>query len=198
MTREVIVDEAMSILGEFGLGDLTMRRLARQLEVVPGALYWHVPNKQSLLEAIAERIVAPVLPNSEVRDFEAKTAAPHWRTALTSRAMQLRQTILSNRDGAEVLVAALPVGDLRDRLISALSSGLAESGLSEQQQELLAHTLLDFILGHTLSEQATVQLAQATEEAFTPESAMELRAQERFSAGLDLLLAGVSQQSPLQ
>ena len=33
----------------YGIADLTMRRLARELDVTPGALYWHFANKQQLL-----------------------------------------------------------------------------------------------------------------------------------------------------
>jgi AcrR family transcriptional regulator len=42
LTRRQIVDAAMDILRNYGLGDLSMRRLARDLGVQPGALYWHV------------------------------------------------------------------------------------------------------------------------------------------------------------
>ena len=47
-----VVDAATAILDNYGIADLTMRRLARELDVSPGALYWHFTNKQQLLGAV--------------------------------------------------------------------------------------------------------------------------------------------------
>ncbi|MFS0702718.1 TetR family transcriptional regulator, partial [Cellulomonas sp. 179-A 4D5 NHS] len=58
LTRAQVVAAALEILDEYGLGDLTMRRLAGSLGVQPGALYWHVANKQALLAEVADAIVA--------------------------------------------------------------------------------------------------------------------------------------------
>ncbi|HXD25481.1 MAG TPA: helix-turn-helix domain-containing protein, partial [Propionibacteriaceae bacterium] len=55
-----VVDAATALLDSYGIADLTMRRLARELKVSPGALYWHFPNKQALLGAVADRILHPV------------------------------------------------------------------------------------------------------------------------------------------
>ena len=49
LSRERIVDAAFSVLRDYGLADLSMRRLAKELGVQAGALYWHVPSKQDLL-----------------------------------------------------------------------------------------------------------------------------------------------------
>ena len=60
LNRDDVVDAAWHILQSYGLGDLSMRRLAKELEVQPGALYWHVANKQELLAVLAQRMVAPL------------------------------------------------------------------------------------------------------------------------------------------
>ncbi|HYZ66853.1 MAG TPA: helix-turn-helix domain-containing protein, partial [Mycobacterium sp.] len=52
-----VVDAATTLLDSHGIADLTMRRLARELNVSPGALYWHFANKQELLGAVADRIL---------------------------------------------------------------------------------------------------------------------------------------------
>ncbi|GMA92600.1 hypothetical protein GCM10025869_31290 [Homoserinibacter gongjuensis] len=54
--RESVVDAALRILDEWGLSELTMRRLGAALEVQPSALYHHFENKQTLLAAVADRI----------------------------------------------------------------------------------------------------------------------------------------------
>ena len=57
-----VVEAATAILDNYGIADLTMRRLGRELNVSPGALYWHFANKQQLLGAIADRILEPAWP----------------------------------------------------------------------------------------------------------------------------------------
>ena len=58
--RRDVVDKATQLLDDYGIADLTMRRLARELNVTPGALYWHFADKQELLGAVADRILRPV------------------------------------------------------------------------------------------------------------------------------------------
>ena len=58
LTAEDVVDAAVGILQDFGMGDLSMRRVAAVLGVQASALYWHVPDKQTLLARVADRIVA--------------------------------------------------------------------------------------------------------------------------------------------
>ena len=65
LTRRAIVEAGLRILDEYGLGDLSMRRVADALGVQAGALYYHVPNKQSLLAAVADEILAAQPPADE-------------------------------------------------------------------------------------------------------------------------------------
>ena len=69
LRRGDVLDGALAILDEFGLADLTMRRLATALGVQPGALYWHFPNKQTLLGALADKIL---------EDVDAPTTVTGW------------------------------------------------------------------------------------------------------------------------
>ena len=56
-----MLTQAVATLDRYGFADLSMRRLAASLGVQPGALYWHFANKQTLLLAVAEVILDPVL-----------------------------------------------------------------------------------------------------------------------------------------
>lgn len=168
-----------------------MRRLARQLEVVPGALYWHVPNKQSLLEAIAESILEPV--------FTAPTALiDDWQAQTSKLAATLRRAMIAHRDGADVVLAALPVGDLRTRLADALKAAIAPSGLPAPEVDIAAHSVLDFVMGNTLAAQSAVQLAEATGSDAPGVASQSERFSERFDAGLRIVLAGISATQPLK
>ena len=75
LTKDIIVDAALTILNEYGLGDLTIRRLTRHLGTAAGAMYWHYPSKQALLGAVADRILAPCTEFSATGDWRADTEA---------------------------------------------------------------------------------------------------------------------------
>ena len=88
VTRAQIVEGAYQALGERGLGGLSMRGLAQDLGVQPGALYYHVASKQELLAAVAARILDEI---------------PAPATDPRSAADALRTALLRVRDGAEVV-----------------------------------------------------------------------------------------------
>ena len=58
LSRARILDAAIAILDAEGAGGLTFRVLASRLATGSGAIYWHVADKQALLAAVADRIVA--------------------------------------------------------------------------------------------------------------------------------------------
>ena len=56
LSREEIVDAALAIVDAEGLEALTMRRLGAALGVEAMTLYYHVPNKEALLDLTVERM----------------------------------------------------------------------------------------------------------------------------------------------
>lgn len=176
LTRAAIVDTALEILDEFGLADLSMRRIAGSLGVQPGALYWHVANKQSLLAAVADEMMAGLSP----------PAGPD-RAAVRAYVTQLRDCLLAHRDGAEavssVLAMRLPVRSPVDELAEALG----RSELPAQRVDAAAALLVHFVIGYTLDRQGYAQ-ARALGVAVGPEADFDAR----FGTGLELLLDGIT------
>src|SRR6516165_10640034 len=58
LTRERIVDEAIALIDAEGANALSMRRLAVRLGTSTMSTYHHIPDKQALRDAIAERLMA--------------------------------------------------------------------------------------------------------------------------------------------
>jgi len=178
------VDGALTILDQYGLADLTMRRLAGSLHVQPGALYWHFPNKQALLGAVADRILAPM---------EQPVAASDWSGAMTELAHRLRNCLLTYRDGAELVSATyasrLTTSKGRERIAGAA----IRAGMPREQAELAAYTLLYYVLGHTVDEQSRMQMdsAGALPTSDSPEPAEGPDPTARFDFGLQLFTAGI-------
>ena len=54
LSRERILKRALAIVETEGVGALSMRGLARDLGVVPTAIYWHVPSRDDLLQGVLD------------------------------------------------------------------------------------------------------------------------------------------------
>ncbi|MFJ9548569.1 TetR/AcrR family transcriptional regulator [Streptomyces erythrochromogenes] len=57
LTREEVLDAAASLVKQRGPAALTMRGLATALGTAVTSIYWHVGNRESLLDALVERTV---------------------------------------------------------------------------------------------------------------------------------------------
>lgn len=179
LTKESIIAASLEILSEYGLADMTMRRLAAHLNVAPGAMYWHFKNKQALIDATARAVLQPL--------FDAPTAT------LAQACMRLREAMFSYRDGAELLSAALANPALRAEMEAVLAASARSDGLP--RPDLAAATLLSFVLGSSMMDQAALQQAELQEitVAGTGDTIRTLGVDsDNFTDGLDAVIAGMS------
>ncbi|GAB3294978.1 TetR family transcriptional regulator [Epidermidibacterium keratini] len=167
LTRVRVVDVATSILREFGLGDLSMRRLARELDVAPGAIYWHIANKQVLLAAVAERLLADVPLGEQGADDPA--------AALRAHVLAVRDALLPVPDGADVVAIAYTLDPDSVPALREIGVLLKEAGA----QDVAAST--DLVVHHILGSVAATQVRAAS-----PEEAVS--SPDRFEPALDILL----------
>ena len=72
LSQAKILDTAFDLLVTNGLADLSMRRLAAELQVAPGALYYHVKNKQHLLVLLANYILDKKAPKELLMPADSK------------------------------------------------------------------------------------------------------------------------------
>jgi AcrR family transcriptional regulator len=190
-----VIDTATALLDSFGIADLTMRRLARELDVSPGALYWHFPNKQALLGAVADKILQPA---------RGQLAAAGWRGRVTEIGGLLRDALLSHTDGAELVSASFAAGQsaAMTSIVARLAAAATEAGVPAEQAELAARTVLYYVLGFAADEQSRLQwdaagaaLAATSELGASladGQSASLTDPTTRFAFGLRLLVDGMA------
>lgn len=182
--RSEIVAAAAGLLDRYGIADLTMRRLARDLALTPGALYWHFASKQQLLGAVADRLLAPV----------ADTADPAgWRDRIEVLCLRLRDALLSHTDGAELVAASHAAGQsvAVTELVDRLAVAAADAGFSPAHGELAARTVLYYVLGFTVDEQSRRQW-DAAGSALPPQAAPAADPDRQFAFGLNLVIDGLA------
>jgi AcrR family transcriptional regulator len=179
-----VVDAATAILDNYGIGDLTMRRLARELNVSPGALYWHFANKQELLGAVADRILQPV---------RVEPNAPAWPAQIHQICAALRDALLSHTDGAELVSSSFSAGhsQIVNEILAQLAGAAQHAGVTSPDDELAARTVLYYVLGFTADEQSRLQWDSAG--ALTDEqSVLDRDTSRQFAFGLQLLVDGLA------
>jgi AcrR family transcriptional regulator len=182
LTRDEVVRTARVLLDGGGLPALGMRRIASELGVQQSALYWHFENKQALLAALADDIVAEVAP----------TPDGPWPQRLVALCLRVRDVLLAHRDGAELVSTAIAFRLGGGTIASLLDAELAEAGASAAQQRTAATVLLHYLLGAIGDEQQHRQAAAL--------GAIERRTNDTdpsvdvFVRGVELIVAGLEAQ----
>lgn len=183
--RDVLA-KAMEILDNYGIADLSMRRLARELGVSPGALYWHFANKQELLGAVADEVLARVAVNSE--------GSP-WQDRVRAVSARLRDALLSRTDGAELVAASFAAGQSTaiNGIVTELANATGQAGVPGSQAGLSARTVVHYVLGFVMDEQSRLQWDAAG--ALAPGASVletDRDASAAFDFGLTLLIDGIA------
>lgn len=210
--RQDIIDAAMILLDEVGIEGLTMRRLAGALRIQAPSLYWHFAGKQALLDAMADALLA------EMR-LPADAGLP-WDAWLREMATEFRRALKSRRDGARVYAGTFPVMDNVLRISDRTIETLRAAGADERTAAHMLFTMLYFVIGFTIEEQATLpppggkgegidlkrvaQQLTAEQEARYPHAAATVRLliadnddDARFRFGLDRLIDGLRAAVPV-
>lgn len=149
-SRDDVITTALHLLDETGLPDLTMRRLAAALDVQPSALYWHFPDKQTLLAAVSDRIIDHA-PSLHLPDDST------WADRAFAEARGLRDALLSYRDGAELVASSLALGLGGNAARARLRAAFAHGNFDTRTLDAAADALLYFLLGHVAHAQQRLQ-----------------------------------------
>lgn len=188
INRQDVLTSAIGVLDRVGLPDLTMRRVAGDLGVAPGALYWHIPNKQSLLAAIADSILAdPALAAA------ASKSRMRWDRQLTGYAHALRAVLRRHRDGAEVVSASLASRLGTRNLHEQIADIATSAGAKPADAASVARTLTHFVVGFTFEEQTREAMARAGAVAGVVDQAATDR---EFAGGVDIVVDGLRSRLP--
>jgi AcrR family transcriptional regulator len=138
LNRETVVRAAVALADSEGVHEVSMRRLAGELDVVPMALYKHVRDKAELLDAMIDAVIA---------EIPSPDPALAWKPAVRTRILQARVVLLAHpwlRSVMETKPAPTPtVLAYMDSTIAVFLSG----GLSPDLTHHVMHALGSRIFG---------------------------------------------------
>ncbi|WP_371790956.1 TetR/AcrR family transcriptional regulator [Streptomyces sp. NBC_01471] len=217
--RARVAETALRLLNEVGLDGLSLRAIARELDVKAPALYWHFKDKQSLLDEMAtlmyRRMIAEDLPES----WRPETAAPEggrqlppetggsWQDGLVVYHRALRAMLLRHRDGARVYSGARFTGTDHAQSLERQLGEMTSRGFGLAQAVQAGTTAYSFTVGFVIEEQGVQPMPDERREGYGIEERAERLADypltaaagweiftdfdRRFEEGLRLVVAGI-------
>ena len=176
ITRERIVTAALELLDDQGMDALTVRTLASRLDVRPSALYWHVRNKQELLDEMATEMYRRMIAGTPL------DPADTWRERLLTANRGLRAALLAYRDGAKVFSGSRFTGAVHAEYMEGTLRLFTAAGLTLAQAVRATTTTYLFTLGFVTEEQGVEPLPGERREGFDVEERARLLADYPLTA----------------
>ena len=168
LSKAGIVQAALGVLDEAGFDGLTVRAVAARLGVKAPALYWHVRDKQELIDEMATEVWRQV-----VAELTALPGDWPWDRVMTEFAMITRRALLAHRDGARVFSGTY----LTDPgVLKAQERGLGMmtgAGFTLASVVRAYSLLYNFIVGFCIEEQSVAQAIAAGDERYSLERRAE-------------------------
>ena len=138
LTRKALVGASLEVVERDGIAALTMRALAERLGVKAASLYWHVRDRDQLLEVLAGSLLDAV---------PATDAAAAWRTRVRTACEGLDAVLATHRDAARLLLE-VPDAVERSAVAGQLRAALETAGLAVADASEAASALLFLAIVH--------------------------------------------------
>ncbi len=143
LSLERIVATAVELLDAEGIGGLKMRRLADRLGAGAMSLYWHVANKEEVVDLALNAVL-------EYRGSSATGKAEDWRAEIVHMLEDWRTSMLSHPWSASLLPQRALGVNILGRL-ELLSKTLARAGVSEADLNAAIWSLWNYVIGATIT-----------------------------------------------
>ncbi|GAA3636944.1 TetR/AcrR family transcriptional regulator C-terminal domain-containing protein [Microbacterium awajiense] len=205
LSRDRIIDAAAAVADRGGLAAVSMRNVAAELDSEAMSLYHHVPNKEALLDGLADWAFLQI---------DLPDPAKPWRESMTARATSARAVLGSHPWALGMLESRPKPGPALLRHHDRVLGCLSEAGFSAALATHAFSTIDAFVYGFVLTEASLPFAAgEGAEAAFADEVGAsaddypyiaahraELLADktfafaDEFAAGLDLILDAIEAQ----
>ena len=187
LSRDAVLRAAQAIIDERGLEACTMRAVAAELGVEAMSLYWHVPNKEALLDGVIELIIT---------EMDVDYAGDgDWVTALREGARTFRRVVLRHRNALPLLASRpLAAYAAASRITEDSIASLEAAGFERPTAIRCARIVSRYVMGFTFGERAPAEAPPPSESPALDELLKAVAAddqEELFEFGLETMLKGL-------
>jgi AcrR family transcriptional regulator len=145
LSRGKVVAAAVRLADRQGVERLSMRVLAADLGVEAMSLYNHVRNKDDLVDAMVEAVLATIPP---------PRPGPDWRAALRDRALAMRSAFTAHPWAPQLIVGRLNTGPNSLALYDATIGCFVSAGVDHATADHLCNAMDSLIYGFHLLERS--------------------------------------------
>jgi AcrR family transcriptional regulator len=149
LSRDKVLAAALALVDQHGLRELSLRGLARTLGVQPMSLYNHVADKQDLLDAVHEAVLADALRSREYGES--------WRTGLRFLAQALRDGLRAHPRAVPLLASRPARSPAMLEAGNELLGMLLGAGFTARQALYAVDSVAVFTIGHAVAEFAGLE-----------------------------------------
>src|SRR6266404_891503 len=143
LSRERVLKTALKLADQGGLESLSMRKLGQELGVEAMAVYYHLANKDEVLDGIVDLVFG---------EIDLPVAGADWKTAMRQRAISLRDVLARHRWAIGMMESRRKPGPANLRHHDAVIGNLRAAGF-DMQMVAHAYSLLDgYIYGFALTK----------------------------------------------
>jgi AcrR family transcriptional regulator len=158
LTKERVLQAAVELADRGGLEVLTMRNLARELGAEAMSLYYHVANKEAVLDGVLDVVMGEI--NEAVSKVDGPAAGEDWKTLMRARILAAREVLLGHRWAPRVIETRTSISPATMRYFDEVLGVLRSGGFSYDLAHHAMHALGSRALGFT-------------QELFEPENSHE-------------------------
>ncbi|EGQ7990763.1 TetR/AcrR family transcriptional regulator [Vibrio vulnificus] len=144
LSKEIIIDEALNLIGEKGVDTFSIRDVAKRLDTYPTAIYWYFKNKNTLLGEIANKVMSSVTPNCSNLD---------WHDWLTLLFQNYRDAVKLHPNIADLIGGRLLANAYQDpRLLDGVITALLEANCPPSHIVPMYNTVIASMCGFVTME----------------------------------------------
>ena len=146
LSKERVLRAAIGVADRGGIESLTMRKLAQDLGVEAMSLYYHVANKDQVLDGVVDVIVTEI--NAAVSQIETPLDGGAWKTAMRARILAAREILLRHPWAPDVIetrtTMTLSILSYFEALLGVFRSGGFSYDLAHHAMHALGSRALGF------------------------------------------------------
>jgi TetR/AcrR family transcriptional regulator, tetracycline repressor protein len=168
LTKMKIVQAGLDVLDDVGLDRLTVRAVAARLGVQAPALYWHVRDRQQLIDEMATQMWRQL-----VLELAALPEGTPWPEGMRAFATCARRILLSHRDGAKVFTGTYLTDPEVLRVQEVPLARMVAQGFALKDIIRAYSLMYSFVAGFCIEEQAVEQAISAGDSRYSLEQRAE-------------------------
>lgn len=149
LSRERVLLAGVAIADAHGIGAVTMRRVAEELDCEAMSLYHHVADKRALLSGMVEVVLTEVVGAALTIATTPHSADLDWRGAVRSRSLAARTVMLTHPWAPGLISAETESPFALYALYEQFVGTLIDAGFTYELAHRAIHVLGPLILGFT-------------------------------------------------